>query len=43
MTSDVRLLLADQPLGEWRVVLERKNEVEYSVAHRGDHLFITLR
>lgn len=43
MTSEVRLLPASNPTGEWRVVLPRKNEVEYSVDTRGDQLFITIR
>jgi hypothetical protein len=43
VTSDVRYLPADQPLGEWRPVLPRKNETEYSVEDRGDHFFITIR
>ncbi|GAB4817223.1 hypothetical protein N2152v2_004269 [Parachlorella kessleri] len=43
VTSDVRYLTADTPLGEWQVVRPREQEVEYSVDDRGDHLFITIR
>lgn len=43
VTSDVRMLKADDPMGEWQVVLPRVNDVEYSVDDRGDQLFITLR
>ena len=43
MTSDVRYLPADQPLGEWRLVLPRQTETEYSVEDRGDHFYITIR
>lgn len=43
VTSDVRYLPVDDPRGEWRVVLPRRNETEYSVEDRGDHLFITVR
>lgn len=43
VTSDVRMLPAGEPTGEWRVVLPRAHEVEYSVDDRGDHLFITIR
>ncbi|EFN56398.1 hypothetical protein CHLNCDRAFT_144964 [Chlorella variabilis] len=43
VTSDTRYLSADEPLGEWRVVLPRRSEVEYSVEDRGNHFFITIR
>lgn len=43
VTSDVRMLRADDPMGEWKVVLPRKNDVEYSVDDRRDQLFIMLR
>ncbi|PSC70317.1 Protease 2 [Micractinium conductrix] len=43
VTSDVRYLSADDPTGEWRLVMPRQNETEYSVEDRGDHLFITVR
>jgi hypothetical protein len=43
VTSDVRYLPADEPLGEWRLVLPRQTETEYSVEDRGEHFFITIR
>lgn len=43
VTSDVRYLRADDPRGEWRLVLPRTHETEYSVEDRGDHFFITIR
>lgn len=39
----MRLLDADAPEGEWRVVLPRQSDVEYDISHRGDHLFVLLR
>lgn len=43
ITSEMQLLEADRPEGEWRVVLPRRPDVEAEVSHRGDHLFILLR
>eukprot|EP00887_Chlorella_sp_A99_P007435 scaffold2.g7435.t1 len=43
VTSEVRYVRADEPAAEWTVVRPRESEVEYSAAHRGDHLFLTLR
>jgi protease II len=47
VTSDVRALAADNPAGEWTLVLPRVQGVEYDVEDRGEgagrHLFITLR
>lgn len=43
ITSEERILLADNPAGQWRVLLPRKSDVEYSASHRGDHIFITMR
>jgi len=43
VTSETRILNADTPTGEWKVVRPREMEVEYDVRHRGDHLFIMLR
>jgi oligopeptidase B len=40
LTSEVRLLEADRPLGEWRVVLPRERGHEYSVEHHGDDLIL---
>ena len=43
VTSDVRILKSDDPKGEWKLVLPRIEDVEYSVDDRGDQLFITIR
>jgi len=43
VTSDVRFVEADRPDGEFKTVLERRNDVEYDVDHRGSHFYITLR
>lgn len=39
----MRILDAARPDSGWKVVLPRQTDVEYEVAHRGDHLFILLR
>ena len=39
-TSEVRLLPADDPLGEWRVVAPRRDGVEYDVEPAADRLLI---
>lgn len=39
-TSEMRLLAADDPLGEWRVVAPREEGVEYDVEPAGDVLWI---
>ncbi|GFR48589.1 hypothetical protein Agub_g10492, partial [Astrephomene gubernaculifera] len=43
VTSETRYLPADQPEGEWRVVLPRVQDTEYSVSDRGPWLYLTLR
>ena len=43
VTSDVRYISADDPTGDWKIVLPRSEDVEYSVDDRGDQFFITLR
>ena len=43
VTSETRFLPADQPDAEWKVILPRKNGIEYDVRHRGDHFFIEIR
>jgi oligopeptidase B len=39
-SSDTRYLPADQPRGDWRVLLPRAPEVVYSVEHHGDDFLI---
>ncbi|KAG2423507.1 hypothetical protein HXX76_015255 [Chlamydomonas incerta] len=43
VTSESRYLRADTPDGEFRLVLPRVQDTEYSVTDRGDWFFITLR
>ena len=43
VTSEERILKADNPTGEFRTVLPRKYGVEYGVAFRDQDLFITIR
>jgi oligopeptidase B len=40
VTTEVRLLDADDPEAEPRVVAEREHGVEYDVEHRGDRLYL---
>jgi oligopeptidase B len=40
LSTEVRVLDADEPTGEFRVVLPREPEHEYSVDHLGDHFYI---
>jgi oligopeptidase B len=40
VTSELRYLEANQPLGEFRVLLPRRQDVEYDAAHHGDHFYI---
>lgn len=43
VTSYESYLPADHPRGEFKTILPRQQDVEYSAAHRGDHFFITIR
>ncbi|KAK9831069.1 hypothetical protein WJX74_002118 [Apatococcus lobatus] len=43
VTSDVQYMSADQPEGDFKVILPRKTDVDYDVYHRQDHIFITIR
>jgi oligopeptidase B len=40
ISSEVRYLPADQPIGEWKVIAPRADNVEYYVDHRGDQFYI---
>ena len=40
ITSEVRILEADDPQGEFRVVAPRRTGVEYGIDHAGDHFLI---
>ncbi|MFC7718629.1 S9 family peptidase [Nonomuraea recticatena] len=40
ITSEVRILDADDPTGEFKVVRPRVTGVEYGIEHAGDHFFV---
>jgi oligopeptidase B len=40
ITSEIHALDADRPLGEFRVIEPRRQGVEYSLDHSGDHFYI---
>ncbi|MGY3794600.1 S9 family peptidase [Aquimarina sp. 433] len=40
LSTEYRYLDADTPNGEWKVIQPREKELEYSVAHFGDHFYI---
>jgi oligopeptidase B len=40
LTSEVRYLEADNPRGDFRVMLPRSQGVEYDASHHGDHFYI---
>ncbi|HEY6343813.1 MAG TPA: S9 family peptidase [Bryobacteraceae bacterium] len=40
LTTEIRHLRANEPFGEFRIVLPRVHEVEYDLTHRGDSFFI---
>ncbi len=40
ITSEVRILEADNPEGEFRVVAPRRTGVEYGIDHAGDHFLV---
>jgi oligopeptidase B len=39
-TTEMRVLRADEPMGEFRTLLPRRNGHEYYIDHRGDEFFI---
>lgn len=41
LSSEVQYLDADTPNGEWKIVLPRENDHEYSVDHFENHFYIT--
>jgi len=40
ITTETRYLKSDQPTGEFKVLYPRVQDVQYSVAHHGDHWFV---
>jgi oligopeptidase B len=41
-TSEVRVLAAARPAGDWQVVLPRKQDVEYDLEHHGDRFYLRI-
>ncbi len=41
-TSETRLLRADDPTGEWRLVLARQTDREYDLDHQGDRFVMRI-
>ena len=40
LTSEFRILLADDPEGEFKLVQPRERGLEYNISHYGDHFYI---
>ncbi len=41
VSSEYRVLLANDPLGEFRIIQPRERNLEYSIGHYGDRFYIT--
>ncbi|MFZ6050555.1 S9 family peptidase [Halocola ammonii] len=41
VSNEYRVLEADKPDGEFRVIQPRERDLEYSISHFGDHFYIT--
>ncbi|WP_372918824.1 S9 family peptidase [Salegentibacter sp.] len=40
LTTEYRILKADDPAGEFKVIQDRERGLEYSIAHFGDHFYV---
>ena len=40
LSSEFRIISADKPYGEWKVIQPREENLEYSLAHYGDYFYI---
>ncbi len=40
LSSEFRVISADTPFGDWKVVQPRERHLEYSLSHYGDHFYI---
>mgnify|MGYP003668056888 FL=1 len=40
VSSEYRIISADNPFGEWKVIQPRERDLEYSLTHYGDHFYI---
>lgn len=41
-TTELRVLPASEPLGEFRVFLPRRRDIEYTLEHQGTHFWFTI-
>ncbi len=40
LSQEYRVLKADDPMGEWRIIQPRERNLEYGISHYGDHFYI---
>ena len=40
LSSEYRIISADKPYGDWKVIHPREDNLEYSLAHYGDYFYI---
>jgi len=40
VSSEFRIISADNPFGEWKIIQPRERDLEYSLAHYEDHFYI---
>ena len=40
LSSEFRIISADNPYGNWKIIQPREDNLEYSLAHYGDHFYI---
>jgi len=40
LSQEYRVLRADDPMGEWKVIQPRERDLEYGISHYGDHFYI---
>ena len=40
LSSEFRIISADNPYGDWKVIQPREDNLEYSLAHYGDYFYI---
>ena len=40
LSSEFRIIAADKPYGDWKVIQPREENLEYSLAHYGDYFYI---
>ncbi|MDC3345053.1 S9 family peptidase [Flavobacteriaceae bacterium] len=40
LSSEFRIISADKPCGDWKVIHPREDNLEYSLAHYGDYFYI---